>query len=264
MTSPTREYEGYIKIRDENSKLFEVNFPRDLASFHESLEKLRLAWAPLGSRRGLSGESHVGLLIFSQLLIRHCIFGFEKLACAQSYLAWSNFRAGLEAFLIAGKLVDDPANARIWSNRASNLQDDRNAYRKTFSGSALEPKSIARGKELRQVLTRLNDDCMHPNPDFTYRDVRRVEIEGSKDLLLQVEFFDATPELREAHILAYLNLVAILVEESVKLVAQLCGVGDLNVNRNTYEGNNRERALGLASATPNVREILEVFGLWRL
>ncbi|HTF69516.1 MAG TPA: hypothetical protein VK638_43240 [Edaphobacter sp.] len=46
---------------------------------------------------------------------------------------------------------------------------------------------------------------MHPNPDYTYRNIRRVEIDNSKDLLLQVEFFDATPELREAHLLAYLN-----------------------------------------------------------
>ncbi|HTF69517.1 MAG TPA: hypothetical protein VK638_43245 [Edaphobacter sp.] len=132
------EYEGYVRVRDENEKLFENQFAADLTVFHELLRHLRRAWEPLGSKRGLSGESHVSLLIFAQLLIRHCIFGFEKLTCAQSYLAWSNFRPGLEALLIAGKLVDDPTNALIWSKRASSSRDDRKAYSKAFGGATLE------------------------------------------------------------------------------------------------------------------------------
>jgi hypothetical protein len=171
------------------------------------------------------------------MLVRHSIFGFENLACSKSYLAWSNFRSGLEALLILGKLVDDPANAQVCSNRASNANDDKNAYRKLFTGPALDSKSIARSKDLRQVQSRLNDEFMHPNPFFTYRDAKRVE--NAKDSMLTIELFDDVPELHEANLLAYLNLVAIIVEESCKLVHRLCGVGDLQACRNLYEGINK-------------------------
>jgi hypothetical protein len=94
------------------------------------------------------------LLPFSNILVRHVIFGFEHLSCYQSFPAWLTFRPGLEALLMIGKLVDDPANAKIWLDR----EVDFKAYRDAFWGKALGSKSLVRSAELRQVLTRLNDE----------------------------------------------------------------------------------------------------------
>jgi hypothetical protein len=256
------EYEKYTSIRDANRRIFEHNFAPDIAAFQSSFGLLRSAWAVLGSNRDTAGKSHVGLLLFANMLVRHCIFGFENLACFQSYLAWSNFRSGLEALLILGKLVDDPANALVWANRASNSNKDKNAYRKLFTGPALESNAIARSKELRQVHSRLNDEFMHPNPFFTYRDAKKVE--DGKDNILQIELFDDLPELHEANLLAYLNLVSIIVEESTKLVHQLCGVGDLQACRNLYGAISKARAVKLVASASGAKEILTEFGLWQL
>ena len=138
---------------------------------------------------------------------------------------WSNFRAGLEALLIVGKFVDDPVNAKVWLNRSSNQAADKKAYSKTFGGQGLRSKSLSRSGDLRDVLTRLNDNYMHPNPYFAYRDSTHVD--QGKDVLLRIELFDIDPGMHEAHLVAYLNLVAVLVEESCKLVVDLLGSGDL-------------------------------------
>jgi hypothetical protein len=162
------EYKEYTTIKDVNRLNFARNFAPDIKAFESSLDRLRSIWALLGSNRDTAGKSNAGLLPFANILARHCIFGFEHLASFQSDLGWSNFRPGLEALLIVGKLVDDPTNAQVWSNRLSDTIVAKNAYRKLFTGPALESKSIPRSVELRQVHSRLNDQFMHPNPAFTY------------------------------------------------------------------------------------------------
>jgi hypothetical protein len=103
---------------------------------------------------------------------------------------------------------------------------------------------------------------MHPNPDFTYRDSTRVE-DGS-DFLLRIDLFDVDPALHEAHLLAYLNLLAIAVEDSSKLVIQFLGSGDLRGCLNLFEGANKSRAAQLAAAVPSAKKILEEYGLWKI
>lgn len=103
---------------------------------------------------------------------------------------------------------------------------------------------------------------MHPNPFFTYRDAKRVE--DGKDNIRQIELFDDVPELHEANLLAYLNLVSIIVEESSKLVHRLCGVGDLQACRNLYGGINKARVVKLVASSSGAKEILTELGLWQL
>jgi hypothetical protein len=59
------------------------------------------------------------------------------------------------------------------------------------------------------VLTRINDNFMHPNPDFTYRDFTQLD-EGNS-VLLRIELFNVDPAMHEACLLAYLNLVAVVL-----------------------------------------------------
>jgi hypothetical protein len=256
------EYAEYQRIKNANRKGFEQNYSADLEFFEGANTKLNSIWERVGATRDKHGRSQAGLLPFANILRRHCILGFENIATYQSYLMWSNFRVGLEALLIVGKFVDDPANAKIWLNRDSNQAADKKAYSSTFSGQGLKSSALSRSSDLRQVLTRLNDNFMHPNPSFAYRDSSQTN-EGS-NVLLRIEFFDVDTDIHEACLLAYLNLIAIVVEESCKLVVDLLGSGDLQDALNLYEKSNELRARQLISKTPEARAVMRDYGCWRL
>lgn len=256
------EYADYQRVKEANRKAFEQNYGVDVQCFEAGLAILSSTWERLGTTRDKAEHSQVGLLPFANILRRHCILGFENIATYQSYLMWSNFRAGLEALLVIGKFVDDPANAAIWLNRDSNQAADKRAYSIAFCGQGLISKSLSRSSDLRDVLTRLNDGYMHPNPAFTYRDSAQVD-EG-KNVLLRIELFDVHPGMHEACLVVYLNLMSIMVEESCKLVVDLLGSGDPLDGLNRYEKNNKRRAKQLASQTPGAKKVLEEYGLWRI
>jgi len=252
------ELPDYYSIQVRNREGFEKNFGSDIAVFKALLSRLREVWARVGVTRSVSGDSHVGLLPFSNLLLRHVIFGFEHLSCYQSFLAWLTFRPGLEALLMIGKLVDDPANAKIWLER----EIDPKAYRQAFSGNGLASKSLPRSAEFRGVLTRLNDEFMHPNPAFTYRD-STVKTD-SAGLVVEGQFFDVSAELHEAHLLAYLNLLDNIVVTSDSLVTALCGpCGSNTPAQQAYETKEQHRATQLAKNAV-AKKIMQDLGLWRL
>ncbi len=100
------EHLDYIATQVRNRETFLLNFGRDFRIFDSSLTALRSIWARLGNERDASGRSHVGLLPFVNILVRHSFFGFQHIASYQSFLAWLTFRPGLEALLILGKWVD--------------------------------------------------------------------------------------------------------------------------------------------------------------
>jgi hypothetical protein len=156
-----------------------------------------------------------------------------------------------------GKFVDDPANAKIWLER----EIDPKAYRQVFWGNALESKSLPRSAEFRQVLTRLNDEFMHPNPAFTYRDTTfKTDSAGH---LVEVQFFDVNADLHEAHLLAYLNLLDIIVATSDRLVTALCGPTGVAAPAETYEAKERNRATQLAKNAV-AKKIMQELGLWKV
>ena len=135
----------YQSAKDANRKGFEQNYSADVQFFEAASTKLSSIWERLGTTRDKAGHSHAGLLHFANILRRHCVLGFENIATYQSYLMWSNFRAGLEALLIIGKFVDDPANAKIWLNRSSNHAAAKKAYSNTFSGRGLRLETRSPG-----------------------------------------------------------------------------------------------------------------------
>ena len=112
------------------------------------------------------------------------------------------------------------------------------------------------------MLTRLNDNFMHPNPDFTYRD--STQLDEGNSVLLRIELFDVDPGMHEACLLAYLNLVAVVLEESCKLVFDLLGIGDPQDGLNHYEKTNELRARQLVSTNAAAKQILKDYGLWRI
>jgi hypothetical protein len=251
------EFSDYLSVQQQNQAVFRHNFSADIATFRAYLTNLRSIWARLGSERGTSGQSQAGLLPLSNILIRHVMFGFEHLASYQSFLAWLTFRPGLEALLIIGKFVDDPATARIWLERELNAS----AYRQTFEGRALESSALSRSSsEFRQVLGRLNSEFMHPNPKFMYRDTTaRADEEG---MLIEIQFFDQTSDIHEAHLLAYLNLLDLIVQASESLANNLCGPATA-IRGEAYSSRERIRATHLAARSDLANKIMQELGLWK-
>src|SRR5437899_866578 len=140
----------YFSTLSRARDTFLLNFGADYRRFEDLVNVLHSCWARLGAQRDAQRRSHAGLLLFSNILSRHTVLGFQALSSYQSFLAWLSLRPGLEALLILAKFVDDPDNARIWRER----EKDRGAYRKAFEGKALTPESLADGEAFRSVLRR--------------------------------------------------------------------------------------------------------------
>ena len=249
------EYLSYFGTQLTNRQVFLLNCSDDVRAFSRLLSALRNAWTRLGVERDTAGKSHVGLLLFANVLSAHVLVGFQHVSSYQSFLAWSTFRPGLEALLIIGKFLDDPANAGIWKNR----QTDPHLYRKTFSGKSLESVSLPKSSVFRRVLTRLNDDFMHPNPHFAYRGATQTA--RGTGVQLDIQLFDTAPDIHEAHLLSYMNLLDCIVSASEGLVNNLCGKTAVSV-RHRYTTHEQPRATQLASRSVAGKRIMEELGLW--
>jgi hypothetical protein len=250
----------YAGVSFRNREIFLLNYAPDFRHFDLLINELQNIWLRIARERDAKGASHVGLLLPSGILIRHCMVGFQQLVSYQSFLAWLAFRPGLEALLVAGKWVDEPNTARIWREREA----DRALYIKTFSGEGLTSASLQRSSDFRRVLTRINDQFVHPNPNFAYRESRLREA-SAETLVLETSFFDREAELHEAHLLAFLNLLNEILTSCDRLVEQICGSprnSDLRtVNWSVSEY--RARAKRLAESSPIAKSIMEELGLWR-
>lgn len=249
---------NYAATQVRNRETFLLNFGDDFRTFERLLYGLRSVWGRMGREKDSAGQSLAGLLVFVNILVRHAIFGFQHIASYQSFLAWLTFRPGLEALLILGKFVDDPVNAKIWKERLS----DRNAYKKAFSAEALVSKSLPNSRDFRKVLSRLNDDFMHPNPDFTYRDMT-VDDQGPT-VTLQIQFYDRSPAVHQAHLLAYLNLFDIILCASECLVNSRCGQpsGEQPMKQRFAEIAG-PRAAELSAGNSLGKKVMEELGLWQ-
>lgn len=111
-----------------------------------------------------------------------------------------------------------------------------------------------------KFLTRLNDEFMHPNPTFAYRDATTKS--DSAGVLLEIQFFDTTPEVHEGHLLAYVNLLDLIVATSDTLGSGLCGSTGA-VTTETYAASERNRAIQLAQ-NGVATKVMEELGLWKL
>jgi hypothetical protein len=251
----------YGSIVTRNREIFLLNFGHDFRSFEQLLMDLQSSWLRVAHERDRTGKSHVGLLLLSSILIRHSAFGFQQLASYQSFLTWLAFRPGLESLLMIGKWVDDPKNAQIWRER----ERDAESYRRTYAGRALISRSLPKSDQFQGVLSRLNDQFVHPNPYFAYRESNLSQA-SSKTFVLETRFFDVRAELHEAHLLAYLHLLDMIITSSVALIEERWGSAKgpakdaIRPPISTQEG---RRAKLLAERDPLAKKIMEELGLWQ-
>jgi hypothetical protein len=104
---------------------------------------------------------------------------------------------------------------------------------------------------------------MHPNPDFTYRDMT-VQDQGLS-LALEIQFFDMIPEVHEAHVLAYLNLLDVILQASESLVNAVCGSPSEGQHvRPSFADTAGHRATTLANRNSLAKKVMEELGLWQV
>ena len=251
----------YAGVVSRNREVFLLNYAADCRRFDLLISELQDVWFRVTRERDPKGASHLGLILPSGILVRHCMLAFQQLVAYQSFLAWLAFRPGLEALLVAGKWVDEPSTARIWKERDA----DRALYIKTFSGEGLISASLPRSGDFRRVLGRINDQFVHPNPNFAYRDAS-VREASAKTVVFETSFFDRQAELHEAHLLAYLNLLNEIVTSCDRLVANICGSlrgSALTTADWPVSEHEAPRVKRLAEGSPVAKSIMEELGLWR-
>lgn len=121
----------------------------------------------LSRGRDRNGNSHVSLIQFFLLMRRQAMNAFWALCSRQSFEAWVLLRPCLESALIVGKWIDDPAAAKVWENR----KHDRESYKREYSGKRLRSRSLPHSDRIQSVLSQINDDFMHVNPDYYHRHI---------------------------------------------------------------------------------------------
>jgi len=202
------------------------------------------------------GKSHVGLIPFVALLQRQSRAAFEAFAVYQSYQAWVLLRPGIEALLIVGKWVDDPANAKVWQERKENSK----AYQKAYQGRALRSNSLPSSAEIQGVLSRINDDFVHANPDYYERHFN-VAADDPGYVNFWLDYFDED-SLQEAHTLAFLHLLLVMQEALAGLFSGLFTVpvalkSPLGLFNSTFAARMRD----VASRSAESAKVLEQLGL---
>ena len=165
--------------------------------------------------RDANGKSYVSLIPFLLLLQRQSRAAFEAFAVYQSYQAWVLLRPGVEALLIVGKWVDDPASASVWENR----KQDRRGYQKAYSGQALRSNSLASSDSIQGVLSKVNEEFVHANPDYYGRHLE-MGVGDPGYVSFWLGYFDEGA-LHEAHVLAFLHLLLVMQEGLASLFARL-------------------------------------------
>jgi hypothetical protein len=211
---------------------------------------------PLRTMRDRSGRSYISLIPFVLLLQRQSRAAFESFAAYQPYHGWLLLRPGIESVLIVGKWVDDPANAKIWENR----EKDRKSYRNAYTGPNLQSKSLTSSEGIRGVLSKVNDDFVHPNPDYYSRHLK-MEQPDEKFMEFRLDYFD-DGDVVKAHVLSFLHLLLVM---QVALAGLIGGVFEspvvLTALLSTFDKTFGETIRTLASKSMEMAAIFEKLGL---
>lgn len=249
----------YASVRARNRDAFLLNSRRELNAFGDLDNRLYKIAFHLGSRKTRQGHARLSLVPFILILMRQGREAFECFSRYQSAQGWLVFRPGLEATLIMSKFVDDPENAQIWKNKEAR----RNEYNKTFQGRSLIARSLPWAKEFQGVMRKINEQFMHANYTYYFRDAS-LETPDEKKLNIRLSFFDEEDPHR-AHLLSFLHMSHLLASSIGKMFARDYGEHpDLAIEINSVENEWADEARSLASKNAELSNILRDLGLWAL
>jgi hypothetical protein len=152
--------------------------------------------------------------------------------------------------------VDDPTNAKVWEDR----KQDWRSYQKAYSGQALRSKSLPSSDGIQRVLSKVNDDFVHANPDYYGRHLKM----GAGDpgyVNFWLGYFDEDI-LHEAHVLAFLHLLLVMQEGLASLLARLFATGvTLQAPLASFLRDFAARVTELASQSEDAASTLQQLGL---
>jgi hypothetical protein len=209
------------------------------------------------TRRDPHGNSHVSLVPFLLLLQRQAHTAFDILSADQSYQAWLLLRPGPEAALTIGKWVDDPRNAAIWQNR----EKAPSAYRKVYTGKALQSGSLPGSDRIQAVLRRINDRFVHANIDY-YRRHLNVGPGTPGYINVLLNYFEDDP-LQLANVFAFLHLLLVVQEALLGLFNKLFATQvPLPSSLKLFDDTFGERMADLARADSEYSTVLAKLGAW--
>jgi hypothetical protein len=250
----------YCESVGYNRDVFMLNQSDALWAFRQIHDNFGNLGLPLSKCRDASGKSHVSLVPFVLLMQRQAMAAFWALASHQSYQTWVLLRPCVESALIIGKWVDDLENASIWSKRL----EDPKTYRKTYQGKEMVSKSLPRSEDIRGVLRRINDNFLHPNPDYYYRHTELRDA-GPESVFMLVHYFDREDAEHRANVFAFLHLLLVIQESLSQLVRDLFPrERRVKVGLDVFEKEFKAKVDEFLSENPQMRQLLVDFGLWEL
>ncbi|HEU4479409.1 MAG TPA: hypothetical protein VFR80_12895 [Pyrinomonadaceae bacterium] len=242
-----------------NRRVFLLNHSWAYFAYHQLHETFTKLGDVLSKGRNESGKSYIGLLPFLLIMQRQGVNAFLSLSTLQSFQAWVLLRPCLEAALMAGKWVDEPANAIVWRNR----ETDRKTYRKTYEGTALRSRSLPRSAEIQTVLRIINDDFLHANPRYYYRHTR-MDVFDADTVSMKLEYFDEEQDYIP-HTFSLLHLICILQNSLAKMFAdQIVDRAPVPVGLSNLETTLRPRVNQFLDKHSDRRSLIEELGIWRL
>jgi hypothetical protein len=207
---------GYRSALDYNREVFLLEHGELVRIFSAVDINFGTLIEPLRTMRDANGHSYPSFIPFVAILQRQSRAAFEAFAAYQSYQGWVLLRPGIEAVLIIGKWTDNPANAKIWENREQKRKD----YRKAYEGKALRSESLPSSDRIQDVLSKVNDDFVHANPDYYSRHLK-FGADDPSYVSFRLEYFDEDDKLLQVHVLAFLNLLLVMQESLASLFSGL-------------------------------------------
>ncbi|MGH7381075.1 MAG: hypothetical protein ACREKR_02460 [Candidatus Methylomirabilales bacterium] len=250
----------YYSVLRTNRDIFLLNQP-DAFGAHETIHRTfgRIGRL-LATTRDQRGSSHISLIPFILLMQRQAVAAFWSLASHQSYQAWVALRPCVESALIIGKWIEEPDNARIWSER----EHDRAAFKKAYEGKALISSRLPRASEIQGVLRTINDDFMHTNTRYYSRHVEAAP-GGPDHINLLLHYFDRDEREHRAHVLAFLHLSVVMQDSLCAMFASVFPPGaTINAGLSAFEELFKPKTTDLLNRAPAVLPVLDELGLWGL
>lgn len=241
-----------------NQDIFLLSHADAFFAYHQIHKNFDLIGLPLSREYDPQGRGHVGLVPFLLLLQRQAMSALWAMTGHQSFEAWVLLRPGIEAALIIGKWLDDPAFATLWRDRDTRADE----YRRQYQGKALASRSLPRSDEIQAALKRINDEFVHANDRYYDRHTSLTPADPD-NYFLAVQYFDVDTTLFRAHVLAFLHLLLAIQTSLSSAVANLFpSIVAPQVGLAAFEAQFRAEARDLAKAQPAAVRVLQELGLW--
>ncbi len=209
------------------------------------------------TRRDRNKRSWVSMIPLLLLLERQALAAFELLTADESYQAWLLLRPGIEATLIIGKWIEDPASAKIWENK----DKDPRSYRKAYMGKALQSTALPGSDVIQAALGKINDRFVHTNTGYYHRHLDVAPGDpGYVNVLLTYHEDDP---LQLANAFAFLHLVLMMQDALLAAFNGLFGTeATLPTSLAVFRERFGNRIAELARTNSEYRAVLTDLGIW--